>query len=113
MWVRELTLRRNRDMRTPVELPQAFSVRDENEFFPIQHLLARMNPGLMAEPAATGRHVQGGCTVFWGIVYLKGHVPSKQEVDAALRGAGCDFNHHVSFQAQSPWAGASSGGANK
>jgi hypothetical protein len=37
-------------------------------------------------------------------VYLKGHVPSRAEAEAALRDAGCDFNHHVSFQAQSPWA---------
>lgn len=91
-------------MLVSIEIPRAFSVRDENEFFPIQHLLARMNPDLMAEQAATGRHVQGGCTVFWGIVYFKGRVPTRAEAEAALREAGCDFNHNVSFQAQSPWA---------
>ena len=28
-------------MHTKIELPKAFSVRDEHEFLPIQHLLAR------------------------------------------------------------------------
>lgn len=90
-------------MQASVELPKAFSVRDENEFFPIRHLLSRMNPKLVVEQAATGRHAQGGCTVLWGIVYMEGRAPSKKEAEAALRDAGCDF---VSFQAQSPWAGA-------
>jgi hypothetical protein len=31
-------------MHAGIELPKAFSVRDEHEFLPIQHLLARLNP---------------------------------------------------------------------
>ena len=33
-------------MHAGIELPKAFSVRDEHEFLPIQHLLARLNPQL-------------------------------------------------------------------
>ena len=33
-------------MQTQIELPKAFSIRDENEFLPIQHLMARLNPNL-------------------------------------------------------------------
>ena len=61
------TLRR--DMFTKVQLPKAFSVRDEHEFYPMQHLMARLNPDLMVKQVATGVHVEGGGTVFWGIVY--------------------------------------------
>ena len=56
-------------MLTKVQLPKAFSVRDEHEFYPMQHLMARLNPELMVKPVATGVHVDGGGTVFWGIVY--------------------------------------------
>ena len=56
-------------MLTKVQLPKAFSVRDDHEFFPMQHLMARLNPGLMVKQVATGMHVEGGGTVFWGIVY--------------------------------------------
>ena len=31
-------------MQAKINLPSAFSVRDENEFYPIQHLVARLNP---------------------------------------------------------------------
>ena len=31
-------------MHAKVELPKAFSVRDEHEFLPVRHLLGRMNP---------------------------------------------------------------------
>ena len=34
-------------MLTKVKLPKAFSVRDEHEFYPMQHLMARLNPELM------------------------------------------------------------------
>lgn len=91
-------------MQISVDVPKAFSVRDENEFFPIRHLLARMNPKLIVEQAATGRHVKGGCTVFWGIVYREDRVPTRQEAEAALREAGCGFPHHASFQPHSSWA---------
>jgi hypothetical protein len=81
-------------MQSQIELPKAFSVREENEFFAFQHLMARLNPKLMVEQAATGKHVNGGCTAFWGIVYLDGHKPGKAEVEAALKEAGFDFRHN-------------------
>jgi hypothetical protein len=90
-------------MLEKVELPQAFSVRDENEFHPFQHLMARLNPKLMVEQVATGKHVSGGCTVFWGIVYVEGHPPGKSELEAALKEAGFDFTHNVLTQAAYVW----------
>ncbi len=78
-------------MRVQVELPKAFSVRDENEFYPIRHLMARLNPKLTVAPVATGLHVQGTYCVFWGIVYHEDKLPSRKEVEAALKEAGFDF----------------------
>jgi len=86
-------------MHAKVELPKAFSVRDEHEFLPVQHLLARMNPRLMVGQVATGVHVDGGGTVFWGLVYLNGEPPGKKKVEIALREAGFDFAHNVLTQA--------------
>ena len=86
-------------MHAKVELPKAFSVRDEHEFFPIQHLMARLNPHLLVKQVATGVHVDGGCTIFWGLVYEKGQPPSKKTVEIALREAGFDFAHNVLTQA--------------
>jgi hypothetical protein len=86
-------------MHAKVELPKAFSVRDEHEFLPIRHLLARLNPMLLVKLVATGVHVDGGGTVYWGLVYLKGEPPSKQKVEIALREAGFDFAHNVLIQA--------------
>jgi len=88
-------------VHTKVELPKAFSVRDEHEFHPIQHLMARLNPQFLVKQVATGVHVDGGGTVFWGIVYLNGEPPSKLKVDQALREAGFDFAHNVLTQAAS------------
>ena len=85
-------------MATTVELPQAFSVRDDHEFFPMQHLLARMNPKIVVQPVATGVHIDGGPTVFWGIVYLEGQSLTKSDIEAALRRAGFDFAHNVLTQ---------------
>jgi hypothetical protein len=85
-------------MQATVELPKAFSVRDEHEFFPVQHLLVRLNPKLVVAQVATGLHVNGGCTVFWGLVYQEDHLPSKKQVEAALREAGFDFVHNVLVQ---------------
>ena len=53
-------------MQATVDLPKAFSVRDEDEFFPMQHLMARLSPQLHVVQIATGRHVNGGSTVLWG-----------------------------------------------
>jgi hypothetical protein len=90
-------------MQAIIELPKAFSVRDDHEFFPMQHLLERMNPKLMLKQVATGVHVDGGCTVFWGLVYLDGQPPAKKEVENALREAGFDFAHNVLTQAAYVW----------
>ena len=90
-------------MHSKVELPKAFSVRDEHEFLPIQHLMGRMNPQFVVKQIATGVHVDGGGTVFWGLVYLNGEPPSKQKVEIALREAGFDFAHNVLTQAAYVW----------
>ena len=90
-------------MQAKVELPKAFSVRDEHEFCPVQDLLTRMNPHLLVRPVATGVHVNGGTTVFWGLVFLKGEPPSKKKVEIALREAGFDFAHNVLTQAAFVW----------
>ena len=63
-------------MQAKVELPKVFSVRDEHEFLPIRHLMARLNPQFTVRQIATGVHVNGGGTVFWGIVYLNGEPPA-------------------------------------
>jgi hypothetical protein len=96
------TIRRDA-MQASVELPKAFSARDEHEFFPIQHLMGRLNPNLMVKQIATGVHVDGGGTVFWGLVYLGGKPPSKKNVEIALREAGFDFAHNVLTQAAFVW----------
>jgi hypothetical protein len=90
-------------MQAKVELPKAFSVRDEHEFFPIQHLMARLNPHLLVRQVATGVHVDGGETVHWGIVFLNGEPPSKKNVEHALREAGFDFVHNVLTQTAFVW----------
>lgn len=91
-------------MEVQVELPQAFSVRDDHEFFPMQHLMARLNPKIMVKPIATGVHVKGGCTVFWGIVYWDGQPLTKSQVESALRKAGFDFAHNILTQITRVWA---------
>ena len=85
-------------MHSKVELPKAFSVRDEHEFLPMQHLMGRINPQFVVKQVATGVHVDGGGTVFWGLVCLKGESPSKKKVEKALREAGFDFAHNILTQ---------------
>lgn len=85
-------------MHTKIELPKAFSVRDEHEFFPIQHLMTRLNPQLVVKQVATGVHLDGGSTVFWGLVFLQSEPPSKMKVEMALREAGFDFAHNILTQ---------------
>ncbi len=92
-------------MKAQVELPQAFSVRDENEFYPIHHVMARLNPKFRVAQIGTGVHVNGGCTVFWGLVYLEGQPPSKKEVDAALSAAGFDSARNQPTKASELWTG--------
>ena len=94
-------------MQTAIDLPQAFSVRDENEFYPIQHLLARLNPKLMVTRVATGRHIHGGPTVVWGVVHLQGRIPSRLDVQAALERAGYDLKQNAPVQACCLWGGES------
>ncbi len=81
-------------MQTTIEVPQAFSVRDEHEFYPFQHLLARLNPELRVVQIATGVHLHGGCTVLWGFVYQDSQVLTRENVEAALKRAGYDFTHN-------------------
>jgi hypothetical protein len=90
-------------MQSTVELPKAFSVRDEHEFFPIQHLMERLNPKLVVTQVGTGMHVNGGCTVFWGLVHLEGQRLTKKDVEAALREAGFDFTHNLLTQVSRVW----------
>ena len=61
--------------------------------------MARLNPKLMVKQIATGVHVDGGGTVFWGLVYLNSEPPSKKKVEIALRKAGFDFAHNILTQA--------------
>jgi hypothetical protein len=90
-------------MQAKIDLPKAFSVRDDHEFYPLQHLMARLNPKIMVKQVATGKHVDGGCTVFWGIVYLDGQQPGKAQVEAALKEAGFDFDLNVLTQSAYVW----------
>lgn len=94
-------------MQAKVDLPQAFSVRDENEFYPVQHLMARLNPKLTVRHVGTGRHVNGGPTVWWGLVHLDGRLPTEKQVETALQQAGYDFGHNVLIQASGLWSGES------
>ena len=80
-------------MQASMRLPVAFSVRDEHEFFPMLHVMTRMNPKLTVAHVVTGRHVNGGCTILWGLVHEEGQPLAKEDVEAALREAGFDFQH--------------------
>jgi hypothetical protein len=60
---------------------------------------------------ATGVHVKGGCTVFWGLVHLAGQKIGKKDLEAALAEAGfdLDLNDHIQdFNTQAtsalPWS---------
>ena len=94
-------------MQASIDVPQAFSVRDENEFFPIQHLLARLNPKLMVTRVATGRHVHDGPTVVWGLIHLAPQTPSQVEVEKALKIAGFDLANNVAIQTSCLWGAES------
>jgi hypothetical protein len=80
-------------MQAEVNLPKAFSVQNEDEFFAFQHLMARMNPKLIVAEVATGMHQNGGRTVFWGLTYLDGQPITRQDVETALEEAGFDSKH--------------------
>jgi hypothetical protein len=90
-------------MQATVELPKAFSVSDDREFQLVQDLVARLNPKLLIAQVATGVHVDGGSTVNWGLVYLDGQPPLHDEVHAALKEAGLDFQHNAEIQGSRMW----------
>ncbi len=90
-------------MKATIELPIAFSVRDDREFPLVKDLLSRLNPKLLVAQAATGVHVDGGCTVNWGLVYLDGQPLTDEEVAAALKEAGLDAQHNAEIQPSRIW----------
>ena len=75
-------------MQVSVELPKAFSVRDDRELPLVQDLMLRLNPKLLVVHIAMGVHVDGGPTVHWGLVYLDGQPLLDEEVRAALARRG-------------------------
>jgi len=82
-------------MDTTIEVPKAFSVRDDNEFLAFKHLMARLNPQLRVRQVGMGLHVNSGYTVFWGLVSLEDQRVTRDEFDEALREAGFDFEHNA------------------
>jgi hypothetical protein len=90
-------------MQATIELPKAFSVRQDNELPLIQDLMTRLNPKLLVVQVATGVHVNGGSTVNWGLVYLDGQPLMDNEVQTALEEAGLDFQHNAEIQAPRFW----------
>jgi hypothetical protein len=90
-------------MQVIIEIPTAFSVRDDRELPLIQDLMARLNPDLSVAQVATGVHVSGGSTVNWGLVHLKDQPLVGSEVRAALEKAGLDFQHNGEIQAPRIW----------
>lgn len=85
-------------MQATIELPKAFSMRDDRELPLIQDLVSRLNPKLLVIQVATGMHVNGGYTVNWGLVYLDGQPPTDEELQAALKDAGLDAEHNTEIQ---------------
>ena len=90
-------------MEATVTVPKAFSVRDDREFALIQDLMARLNPELLVTQVATGMHVDGGCTVNWGLVCLDGQSLTDADVAAALKEAGLDAQHNAEIQPSRIW----------
>ncbi len=80
-------------METTIQVPKAFSVRDDHEFWAFKHLMARLNPQLCVRQVGVGLHVNSGHTVFWGLVSLEGQRVTRAEFDEVLREAGFDFGH--------------------
>ena len=90
-------------MEATVQLPKAFSVRDERELPLVQDLMARLNSKLLVAQVATGVHVDGGYTVNWGLVYLDGNPLTDADVAAALKEAGLDAQHNAEIQPPRIW----------
>lgn len=81
-------------MDVRLNLPVAFSVRDQHEFQSHRDVLTRLNPDLIVREIATGIHINGGPTVYWGIVYVKGQEIADGEITSALKLAGYNFAHN-------------------
>ena len=96
-------------MEATVELPKAFSVHDDRELPLIQDLMARLNPKLLVAQVATGLHVDGGCTVNWGLVYMDGQSLTDADVAASLKEAGLDAQHNAEIQAPRIWVNSEPG----
>jgi hypothetical protein len=90
-------------MQATIELPRAFSVRDDRELPLIQDLMARLNPKLLVVQVATGLHVDGGCTVTWGLIYMDGQPLTDEDLQAALKDAGLDIEHNAEIQPSRIW----------
>ncbi|MHB1035245.1 MAG: hypothetical protein ACYC35_19330 [Pirellulales bacterium] len=90
-------------MEASIELPKAFSVRDDRELPLIQDLVTRLNPKLLVAQVATGLHVDGGCTVNWGLIYVAGQPLTDADVVAALKEAGLDAQHNAEIQPSRIW----------
>ena len=86
-------------MKATIELPKAFSMRDDRELPLVQDLMARLNPKLLVTQVATGVHVDGGFTVNWGLVCMDDQPLTDEEVTAALKEAGLDAQHNAGIQA--------------
>jgi len=82
-------------METTIQVPKAFSVRDDHEFLAFKHLMVRLNPQLRVRQVGMGLHVKSGYTVFWGLVSLENQRISRREFEEALRQAGFDFQHQA------------------
>lgn len=86
-------------MQITLELPLAFSVRDDHEISIIQDLVQRIDARLVVILAATGMHKSGGATVNWGVIHLAGPVPGESLIQAALQKAGFDARHNIAIDA--------------
>jgi hypothetical protein len=82
-------------METTIQIPKAFSVRDDHEFLAFKHLMARLNPQLRVRQVGMGLHVNSGYTVFWGLVSLDDQRVTRAEFDEALKEAGFAFDHNA------------------
>jgi hypothetical protein len=94
---------RSHSMKATIELPKAFSVRDDRELPLVQNLMTLLNPKLMVAQVATGVHIDGGYTVNWGLVYLDGQHLTDEHVAAALKEAGLDAQHNAEIQEPRIW----------
>jgi hypothetical protein len=90
-------------MQATIDLPKAFSVRDDRELPLIQDLMGRLNPKLLVVQVATGMHIDGGYTVNWGLVYMEGQRLTDADVAAALKDAGLDAQHNAEIQEPRIW----------